>query len=101
MRKNFGAKPLLYPQAVFIIASYDENGKPNAMNAAWGGVADSNKIFICIGPHQTTDNILARKAFTVSMGTADQVVACDYVGIVSGKNEPNKMEKAGFHTEKK
>lgn len=100
MRKNFGAKPLLYPQAVFIIASYDENGKPNAMNAAWGGVADSNKIFICIGPHQTTDNILARKAFTVSMGTADQVVACDYVGIVSGKNEPNKMEKAGFHTEK-
>lgn len=100
MRKNFGAKPILYPQAVFIIAAYDENGKPNAMNAAWGGVADSNKIFICISNHKTTENILARKAFTVSMGTADQLVACDYVGIVSGKNEPDKMEKAGFHTVK-
>jgi len=100
MRKNFGAKPHLYPQAVFIIASYDENGIPNAMNAAWGGVADTDKIFMCIGTHKTTDNILARKAFTVSMGTADQMVACDYVGIVSGNSEPKKMEKAGFHTVK-
>ena len=100
MRKNFGAKPILYPQPVFIIAAYDENGKPNAMNAAWGGVADANKIFICISNHKTTENILERKAFTVSMGTADQYIACDYVGIVSGKNEPNKMEKAGFHTVK-
>jgi len=100
MRKNFGAKPILYPQAVFIICAYDEDGKPNAMNAAWGGVADANKILICISNHKTTENILARKAFTVSMGTADQVVACDYVGIVSGKDEPNKMEKAGFHTVK-
>jgi flavin reductase (DIM6/NTAB) family NADH-FMN oxidoreductase RutF len=100
MRKNFGAKPILYPQPVFIIAAYDENGKANAMNAAWGCVADANKIFICISNHKTTEKILARKAFTVSMGTADQYVACDYVGIVSGKNEPNKMEKAGFHTVK-
>lgn len=98
MRKNFGAKPFLYPQAVFIIGSYDENGNANAMNAAWGGVADFNKIFICISSHKTTDNILARKAFTVSMGTADQVVACDYVGLVSGRDEPEKMKKAGFTT---
>ena len=100
MRKNFGAKPFLYPQAVFIIGSYDENGNANAMNAAWGGVADFNKIFICISSHKTTDNILARKAFTVSMGTADQVVACDYVGLVSGRDEPEKMKKAGFTTVK-
>ena len=100
MRKNFGAKPFLYPQAVFIIGSYDENGNANAMNAAWGGVADADKIFICISKHKTTDNILARKAFTVSMGTADKVVACDYVGIVSANNEPDKMKKAGFTTVK-
>lgn len=100
MRKNFGAKPILYPQPVFIIASYDENGKPDAMNAAWGGVAGANKIFMCIGSHKSTDNILARKAFTVSMGTVEQIVACDYVGIVSANNEPQKMEKAGFHTVK-
>ena len=100
MRKNFGAKPILYPQAVFIIGSYDENGNPDAMNAAWGGVAGGNKIFMCISNHKSTDNILARKAFTVSMGTADQMVACDYVGLVSANNEPEKMKKSGFHTVK-
>ncbi|MBQ2911918.1 MAG: flavin reductase family protein [Clostridia bacterium] len=101
MRKNFGAKPILYPQPVFIIAAYDENGKANAMNAAWGGVADANKIMICISPgHKTTKNILLKKEFTVSMGTADQVVACDYVGMASGNDVPDKMEKAGFHTTK-
>lgn len=100
MKKNFGAKPLLYPQAVWIIGSYDENGNADAMNAAWGGVAGGNKIFICISSHQTTDNILARKAFTVSMGTADKVTACDYVGLVSARNEPDKMKKAGFHAMK-
>ena len=98
MLKNFGAKPILYPQAVFIIGSYDENGNADAMNAAWGGVAGVNKIFMCISSHKSTDNILARKAFTVSMGTADQMVACDYVGIVSANNEPEKMKKSGFHT---
>ena len=101
MRKNFGAKPILYPQPVFIIASYDENGVPNAMNAAWGGISEENEITMCISAsHQTTANVLARKAFTVSMGTEDTVAACDYVGIISGTKEPAKMEKAGFHTEK-
>lgn len=100
MRKNFGAKPILYPQAVFIIASYDEKGNADAMNAAWGGVAGGNKIFMCISSHKSTDNILARKAFTVSMGTADTVIACDYVGLVSAKDEPEKMKKSGFHAAK-
>lgn len=36
MRKNFGAKPWLYPQPVLIIATYGEDGTPDAMNAAWG-----------------------------------------------------------------
>lgn len=100
MRKNFGAKSHLYPQAVFIIGSYDEAGNADAMNAAWGGVAGSSRIFMCLGSHKSTDNILARRAFTVSMGTADQMVACDYVGLVSAKDEPEKMKKAGFHTVK-
>lgn len=101
MRKNFGAKPWTYPQPVFIIASYDENGKPNAMNAAWGGISCDTELCMCISEsHKTTANILARKAFTVSMATAAQMVACDYVGIASGNNTPDKLEKAGFHTEK-
>lgn len=101
MRKNFGAKPILYPQPVFIIGSYDENGVPNAMNAAWGGISESNEISICLSSeHKTVKNILLRKAFTVSMATAKTVVPCDFVGLVSGNNMPNKMEQTGFHTYK-
>lgn len=99
MRKNFGAKPILYPQPVFIIGSYDENGLPDAMNAAWGGISEANEISICLSAeHKTVKNILARKAFTVSMATVETLAACDYVGIVSGNEVPDKMEKAGFHT---
>lgn len=101
MRKNFGAKTAVYPMPVFIIGSYDENGVADAMNAAWGGISEENEISICISAeHKTTKNILARKAFTVSMATADTVIPCDYVGIASGNDTPNKMEKAGFHTTK-
>ena len=101
MRKNFGAKPYTYPQPVLIIAAYDENGTPDAMNAAWGGVAGGNRISMCLSAgHKTVKNIQARKAFTVSMADAAHVVACDYVGIVSGNKVPDKFEKAGFHATK-
>ena len=101
MRKNFGAKPMVYPMPVFIIGSYDENGVPGAMNAAWGGISEEKEISICISEdHKTTKNILLRKAFTVSVATADNVCGCDYVGIVSGNHIPNKLEKCGFHTSK-
>lgn len=100
MRKNFGAKPLLYPQPVMIIGTYDENGKANAMNAAWGGIVGMNEIVVDLGSHKTTDNILKTKAFTVSVADTEHMVACDYVGVVSGNNEPDKMKKAGFTTSK-
>lgn len=101
MRKNFGAKPWTYPQPVFIIGSYDENGTADAMNAAWGGISCDTEICLCLSAgHKTVKNILARKAFTVSMATAGQVDSCDYVGIVSGNDVPDKIERAGFHTEK-
>lgn len=97
MRKNFGTKSWLYPMPVLIVAAYDQSGKPNAMNAAWGGIFTDDHIGICISEgHKTTQNILATKAFTVSMATVDQLVACDYVGIVSGNREPDKFAKAGF-----
>ena len=101
MRVNFGAKPLLYPQPVFIISTYGEDGTPNAMNAAWGGLSEENEITICISAgHKTTANILARGAFVVSMADAAHVKECDYVGIVSGNDVPNKLEVCGFHTTK-
>ena len=70
------------------------------MNAAWGGIVGMDEIIISLGSHQTTDNIMANKAFTVSMADVDHVTACDYVGLVSGKDEPRKMKKAGFTTTK-
>ena len=101
MRKNFGAKPLSYPQPVFIIAAYDENGIPNAMNAAWGGISEMNEISMCLSAgHKTVKNILKRGAFTVSMAEASHVAQCDYVGIVSGNTVTNKFAKAGFHATK-
>lgn len=101
MRKNFGAKPFLYPQPVLIIATYGEDGTPDAMNAAWGEISDSSQIAMYLSAsHKTVKNILSRKAFTVSMADAAHVVECDYVGIVSGNDVPNKLEKAGLHTVK-
>ncbi len=101
MKKNFGPKTWLYPMPVLIIATYDENGHPNAMNAAWGGVYDTNQVMLCLSEnHKTTKNILATGAFTISMADAAHVVGCDYVGIVSGNKEPDKVAKAGFTTVK-
>ena len=101
MRKNFGAKPDLYPQPVFIIAAYDKSGVPNAMNAAWGGISEENEITVCLSAgHKTTKNIIESGAFTVSMATADYVAECDYLGVVSGNKVNNKLDVCGFHTEK-
>lgn len=101
MRKNFGVKPMCYPMPVYIIGTYGADGTPNAMNAAWGGISEETEISICISAdHKTTENILSRKAFTVSMATAKYIAACDYVGIVSGNKEPDKFAKAGFHATK-
>ena len=101
MRKNFGAKPWTYPQPVFIIGTYDEMGRPNAMNAAWGGIDYDDRVNLCLSAgHRTVKNLLAAKAFTVSMATEEQVAACDNVGFVSGNNAPDKLAKAGFHAQK-
>ena len=97
MKINFGTQTFIYPMPVLIIASYGSDGTPDAMNAAWGGIHDTNQIGICLSPeHKTVKNILDRKAFSVSMADAAHVAACDYVGIVSGNKEPAKVQKAGF-----
>ena len=97
MRKNFGVKPWFYPMPVLIIGSYDENGKPDAMNAAWGGLYEANMVELCLSAgHKTTKNIKAKGAFTVSFADAAHVSACDYVGMDSANDVPDKMEKSGF-----
>lgn len=98
MKKDLGAKALLYPMPVLMIATYDENKNPDVMNAAWGGIADDTKINICLSPeHKTVKNIQAGSDFTVSMATAKTVVACDFVGIVSANKDSEKVKKSGFH----
>ena len=83
MRKNFSKKTVLLPLPVYIIGTYDENGKANAMNLAWG-------------EHKKTENILLKKAFTISLATKATKDIADYFGIVSG-NKVDKIEKSGVH----
>lgn len=86
---------------VLIVGSYDENGVPNAMNAAWGGIYDTNLVMVCLADdHKTTDNIKKSGAFTISFATADRVIPCDYVGITSANDVPDKFARAGFHATK-
>ncbi|MCR4879372.1 MAG: flavin reductase [Bacilli bacterium] len=97
MRKDFGKKSWLVPMPVFIIGTYDENGVADAMNAAWGGMYDTNQVTVSLGSHVSTDNIRKNKAFTISFATKKTVEASDYVGLVSFAKDPKKLEKAGLH----
>ena len=97
--KNFSPKPWFMPQAVIVIGTYDADGTPNAMNAAWGTQCDMDKIIISLSNHKTTDNLKLKKAFTVAFATKETLVESDYFGIESGKGI-NKIEKAGFHAHK-
>jgi len=97
MRKSFNPQAWLYPMPVLIIGTYNEDGTPNAMNAAWGNICDYKKITLTLDRgHKSTKNVLARKAFTVSPATVNQLKPCDYVGIASGNDVPDKFAKAGF-----
>lgn len=95
MRKNFQNKTVVTPLPVLIVATYDENGVPDAMNAAWGGQCGYHEVALNLATgHKTTENIRTNKAFTLSIGTVDTMLLCDFFGLVSGHKE-NKIEKAG------
>lgn len=81
---------------VLIIGTYDENGNPDAMNAAWGGTYDYKQITISLSEHKTTDNLKKKGAFTVAFATKDTVTVSDYVGIVSASDHPDKMANSGL-----
>ncbi|MBR3630534.1 MAG: flavin reductase family protein [Oscillospiraceae bacterium] len=95
MKKSID-RGIITPHPVLIIGTYDKDGTPNAMNAAWGGQVGSNQISVSLSTHKTTENIKLNREFTVAFATADQVEACDYVGLVSGSKVPDKLEKCGF-----
>ena len=95
-RIDLGSKPLVFPMPVLIIGTYDKDGVPNAMNAAWGMISDYKEISISLSEHKTTENLAVTGAFTVSFATEDTVVPCDYVGVESAAKVPDKFAKAGF-----
>ena len=97
MKKNFGNKMVLAPLPVLIVATYDEQGTPNAMNVAWGGQCSYHHVALNLSlNHKTTENLKHTKAFTLSIATVDTLVISDYFGLVSGHKE-NKIKKTGVH----
>ncbi|MBR5933794.1 MAG: flavin reductase family protein [Treponema sp.] len=101
MKVDFGKQTFLFPMPVLIIGTYNEDGSANAMNAAWGGIYNDKQICICLDKsHKTVANVKEKKAFTVSVADAENITACDYVGIESGNDVKNKIEKAGFNVSK-
>jgi Conserved protein/domain typically associated with flavoprotein oxygenases, DIM6/NTAB family len=90
MKKSIGAKTIVYPTPVFIIGTYDKNGKPNAMNVAWGGISCSSPPCVSISVREATythGNIVNKKAFTVNIPSESRIKEAGYFGIASGKNE--------------
>ncbi len=98
--KTFKPAAWLLPHPVLIIGTYNADGTPNAMNAAWGGQWDAHEIFISLGSHATTDNLNRNGELTVAFATVDTLVASDFVGVVSGRKDPEKMAKTGWNSSK-
>jgi flavin reductase (DIM6/NTAB) family NADH-FMN oxidoreductase RutF len=98
--KSFKAQAWMLPQPVLVIGTYDKNGRPNAMNAAWAGQWDATEIMISMGSHATTENLNLNGEFTIAFATKETMVAADFVGLVSAKNVSDKIAKTGWHVEK-
>ena len=88
MKQSLGAKTLIYPTPVLVVGSYDADGRPNVMTAAWGGIACSKPPCVSVSLRAATathGNIIARKAFTISLPSGEQTAAADYFGLISGR----------------
>ena len=97
-RKNFGPNHALVttPQPCVMIATWDKDHRTDVMMAAWAGQYDARQIVISLSKHKTTENLELTGAFTVSFADVRTVAESDYFGLVSGKNVPDKVERAGF-----
>ena len=97
MKKNLGVVQAVYPMPVLMVAAYDENGKTNVMNAAWGMICGEDKIALFIDEdHKTTQNLLKTKAFTVSIADRAHMDVADFFGIASGNKMEDKFERTGY-----
>lgn len=97
MKNNIKTTEAIFPMPVLMIATYNEDGSIDVMNAAWGTMLERDYVILNLTEtHKTVQNIKKRKAFTVSIADAKHVVEADYFGIVSANNTPNKFEKSGL-----
>jgi len=97
MKKNIKTTEAIFPMPVLMIATYNEDGTVDVMNAAWGMMLDRDQVALNLTEtHKTVKNIKERKAFTVSIADAKHVKEADYLGMVSGNNTPDKFEKSGL-----
>ena len=98
MKRSIGAKTLIYPTPTWIVGSYDKQGKPNGMTAAWGGICCSDPPCVAVSLRKATysyGSLIERKAFTVSVPSQGQVKEADYFGLVSGR-ETDKFAATGL-----
>ena len=98
MKKSMGAKTIVYPTPVFVVGTYNSDGMPNVMTAAWGGICCSVPPCVYVSLREATQtyhNILENEAYTISIPSAKHVKEADYFGMASGK-DTDKFKNTGL-----
>lgn len=97
MKKPITTTEAIFPMPVLLIATFNEDGTVDVMNAAWGTMLDRDMVALNLTEtHKTVQNIKARKGFVVHIADAKHVVEADYFGVVSGNKSPDKFAKSGM-----
>ena len=97
MRTKLNITEGIFPMPVLMIATYNEDGSVNVMNAAWGTMQARDTVALCLTEsHKTVQNIKARGAFTISIADASHITEADYFGVESGNHTPDKFARSGL-----
>ena len=97
MKKDLGVLPAVFPMPVLMIATYDENGVVDVMNAAWGMISDMDQITLFLGQdRKTVANMKVSKAFTVALADQAHMKEADFFGIATGNKMPDKFARTGL-----
>lgn len=101
MRKKLNITEGIFPMPVLMVATYNEDGSVNVMNAAWGTMQERGTVALNLTEtHKTVKNIQARGAFTVSIADAKHIIEADYFGVESGNRVSNKFDNSGLTASK-
>ena len=97
MREKLNITEGIFPMPVLMVATYNEDGSVNVMNAAWGTMQERDIVALNLTEsHKTVKNIKARGAFTVSIADAAHITEADYFGVESGNRVPDKFARSGL-----